>query len=140
MSFSHEGTTDLEMNCRPLKESEYFRAFSLRLRPTEVGYKLVKDSVNASPAFEYIKTLEMYPQVSVTLEKNFAGNESIKEIIIFSGDEKSDQSAALKIDINPVALYYGRLQLWWPGQTSSLREMVQCFLHDQWSNSQPVIP
>ncbi|MGZ6394764.1 MAG: hypothetical protein ACXWQA_11225 [Pseudobdellovibrionaceae bacterium] len=138
--FAQENKLDLEINCRPVKDSEYFRAFSLRLRLTETGYKLVADSASASPSFEYIKSLEMHPQVKVISEKNPSGFEYIKEVTLLSGDEKKEQSAALDIHLDPAMLYYGRLQLWWPGQTSSLREKVQCFLSDVWSNSQPVIP
>jgi DNA phosphorothioation-dependent restriction protein DptG len=140
VGFAKESPTDLAIDCRPIKESEHFRAFSLRLRETDSGYKLVKDSAEASPSFVYIKNLEIHPQVNVTSEKNSNGIKHIKEIAMFSGDEKSDLSAALKITLESNRLYYGRLQLWWPGQTSSLTEKVQCFLHDEWSNSKPVMP
>ncbi|MGZ3771981.1 MAG: hypothetical protein ACXVCP_20025 [Bdellovibrio sp.] len=78
--------------------------------------------------------------MKVVSEKNQSGFEHIKEIMLLSGDEQKEQSAALDIHINEAMLYYGRLQLWWPDQTSSLREKVQCFLNDVWTNSQPVLP
>lgn len=140
VSLAKESPMDIAIDCRPIKESEYFRAFSLRLRETDSGYKLVKDSAEASPSFEYIKNLELHPQVNVTSESNSNGIKHINEITIFAGDEKSDQSAALSIILDSNILYYGRLQLWWPNQTSSLTEKVQCFLHVEWSNSKPVMP
>lgn len=136
---------DTEILCRAIKENNFFKSFSLRLRNTDNGLKLVENSVTAYPEFSEIETLELRPQINVTTkQKPIPGFRDrhmvVKRIIILSGDAQVNRSAALEINIDPIQGNTGRLQSWWPGQTSSLTARLLCFKREVYSNSQPVIP